>query len=96
MTGFGDAGKCTRFPIVIGRDGSAYTDAVDKQWHDDFAEYASGQGEWQPGGGRRHATSNHQQQPSHVEQTPHARLLASHLYMLSHCVERGDAEWSRA
>ena len=37
--GFCTTGKCTKFPVLVGETGSAYTDATDKTWLVDFADY---------------------------------------------------------
>lgn len=34
-------GGCTKFPVLIGETGSAYTEEDDKKWLLDFAEFAN-------------------------------------------------------
>jgi hypothetical protein len=39
--GYCTSERCTRFPIVIGELGSAFETASDKQWLQDFADFAN-------------------------------------------------------
>jgi aryl-phospho-beta-D-glucosidase BglC (GH1 family) len=40
----GSGGRCTVFPIVMGETGSAYEEAEDKQWLNDFADFINAEG----------------------------------------------------